>query len=79
MNSPTASMSLLKWWNCLASSPGMAREKPVPTGSTKTRSATSSSESALSTSRPGGGYGIPSSVMSHAARPERAEMQPHRR
>ncbi len=42
------------------------RLKPVPTGSTNTRSEASSSESSLSTSRPGGRGAVPSSSSVYA-------------
>ena len=78
MNSPTASMSFLKWWNSFSSSPGMARLKPVPTGSMNTRSVESRIECSLSTRRPGGGAAC-RRLEFHPARPEGSEVKPHGR
>ena len=54
MNSPTDAMSPRKAWNLVFSSGLAAREKPVPTGSMKTRSVRSSQVASLSTRRNGG-------------------------
>ena len=54
MKSPMASMSFSKPWNSSSCSRSAAREKPVLTGSTKTRSAMSRSVSLLSTISKGG-------------------------
>ena len=49
INSPTDSISFVKFQNCFPSSPSTARLNPVPTGSMKTRSTTSNKEYPLST------------------------------